>query len=82
MDAPIYQKFVEVTVGKMLDVFTKPVLTEGESIVIDISIGAVEFPKDGFTSDTLIRHAGRTLLAAKSGGGRQICWYGAAALYS
>ncbi|MDH5666908.1 MAG: GGDEF domain-containing response regulator [Nitrospira sp.] len=82
MDAPIYQKFVEVTAGKMLDVFTKPILTEGESIVIDISIGAVEFPKDGFTSDILIRHAGRALFAAKSGGGRQMCWYGAAALYS
>jgi len=82
MDAPSYRKFVEVTTGKMLDAFAKPFMIEGESIVVGISIRAVEFPKDGFTSDTLIRHAGRALFAAKAGGGQQMCWYGGASEYS
>jgi len=82
MESPIYRKFVEVTAGKMLDAFTTPFLIEGEPIVVDISIGTAEFPKDGFTSDTLIRYVGRALYAAKTTGGQQMCWYGASSLYS
>ena len=82
MGAPAYRKFVEVSEGKILDAFTRPFLIEGESVVVGISIGAVEFPKDGITSDALIRHAGRALRAAKAAGGQQMSWYGGASEYS
>lgn len=63
--------------NKLLQVFNKPFIVNGQEIIITPSIGIAVFPQDGKNFDELLRSADIAMYNAKEQGGNQFQYYSA-----
>ncbi len=54
--------------NRILEAIVKPILVEGQKIIISASVGVTLFPEDRSNADTLLRHADQAMYQAKSSG--------------
>lgn len=65
----------QVLVKEALDEISKPLLVEGERIIVTVSAGMVMYPEYGDTPESIIRHAETAVRHAKEAGGNQLMVY-------
>jgi len=65
----------QVFVKEALDEVSKPLLVEGERIIVTASAGMVMYPEFGDTPESIIRHAETAVHHAKETGGNQLMVY-------
>ncbi|MCC5014605.1 MULTISPECIES: EAL domain-containing protein [unclassified Legionella] len=63
--------------NKLLQVFNKPFIVNGQEILVTPSIGIAVFPQDGQTFEELLRSADIAMYNAKEQGGNQFQYYSA-----
>lgn len=60
------------TAQRIVDAFAKPVLIQGQSLYLSISIGVAFYPQHGTNMETLMQHADTALYQAKEKGRNQV----------
>lgn len=65
----------QVLVKEALDEVSKPLMVEGERIIVTASAGMVMYPEYGDTPESIIRHAETAVHHAKEAGGNQLMVY-------
>lgn len=66
---------IQVLVKEALDEISKPLIIEGERIIVTASAGMVMYPEYGDTPESIIRHAETAVHHAKEAGGNQLMVY-------
>jgi len=65
----------QVLIKEALDEISKPLLVDGERIIVTASAGMVMYPEFGDTPESIIRHAETAVHHAKEAGGNQLMVY-------
>lgn len=65
----------QVLIKEALDEISKPLLVDGERIIVTASAGMVMYPEYGDTPESIIRHAETAVHHAKENGGNQLMVY-------
>ena len=58
----------EITLHRLLEVISKPVMLKNQAVSVSASIGISIFPEDNTDPDTLLRHADQAMYQAKQSG--------------
>jgi len=69
------EKDVLLVAEKILQAFTSTIHIKGHEVAINVSIGVSLYPRDGDSSEALLRNANRAMYQAKEAGGNTIKFY-------
>ena len=64
-----------IAIERLLGPLRRPILVDGNEVLVTASVGVALSPRDGTTADALLAAADRAMYRAKAGGGNRHCFF-------